>query len=59
MIRFSRDHSNDLCVRLSTYINGKIHTKNDTIDVAGSGGTADHAEKFARLGISFAVEMGK
>ncbi|MBD66149.1 MAG: peptidase M28 [Halobacteriovoraceae bacterium] len=40
-------------------INGHIHTKNDTIDVAGSGGTADHAEKFARLGIAFAVEMGK
>ncbi|MBD63774.1 MAG: peptidase M28 [Halobacteriovoraceae bacterium] len=40
-------------------INGKIHTARDTIDVAGSGGTADHAEKFARLGVAFVVEMGK
>ncbi len=40
-------------------INGKIHTKNDTIHAAGSGGTADHAEKFAKLGIAFLVEMGK
>lgn len=40
-------------------INRKIHTANDTIDVAGSGGTADHAEKFARLGVAFALEMGK
>lgn len=39
--------------------NSKIHTKNDTIDAAGSGGTADHAEKFARLAVSYAVEMGK
>ncbi len=40
-------------------INGHIHTKNDTIDVDRSGGTADHAEKFAKLGIAFTVEMGK
>lgn len=40
-------------------INGKIHTKNDTINAAASGGTADHAEKFARLGVAFLVEMGK
>ena len=40
-------------------INHSIHTKNDTIDVAESHGTADHAEKFARLGVAFIVEMGK
>jgi len=40
-------------------INHKIHTADDTIDAPGSGGTADHAEKFAKLGVSFAVEMGK
>lgn len=40
-------------------MNGHIHTKRDTIDVARSGGTADHAEKFARLGIAYIVEMGK
>lgn len=40
-------------------INGKIHTKNDTIDASGSQGTADHAQKFARLGVAFMVEMGK
>lgn len=40
-------------------INGKIHTANDTIDAPGSAGTADHAEKFARLGVAFLVEMGK
>lgn len=40
-------------------INDHIHTKNDTIDVQASGGTADHAEKFARLGVAFVVEMGK
>ena len=39
--------------------NGHIHTKRDTIDVNGSGGTADHAEKFARLGVAYLVEMGK
>lgn len=40
-------------------INGKIHTKHDTIDAFGSQGTADHAQKFARLGVAFMVEMGK
>ena len=40
-------------------INKKIHTKNDTINAPHSHGTADHAEKFARLGVAFAVEMGK
>jgi leucyl aminopeptidase len=40
-------------------INGKIHTKNDTIDATHSHGTADHAEKFTRLGVAFMVEMGK
>ncbi len=40
-------------------INGKIHTKNDTIDAVGSQDTADHAEKFARLGVAYLVEMGK
>lgn len=40
-------------------MNGHIHTNRDTIDASGSGGTADHAEKFARLGIAFLVEMGK
>ncbi len=40
-------------------INKKIHTKKDTIDAAGSHGTADHAHKFARLGVAFAIEMGK
>lgn len=40
-------------------INDHIHTSRDTIDVDGSGGTANHAEKFARLGVAFMVEMGK
>ena len=40
-------------------INGHIHTNRDTIDVDASGGTADHAEKFARLGVAYLVEMGK
>ena len=40
-------------------INGEIHTARDTIDAIGSQGTADHAEKFARLGVAFLVEMGK
>ena len=40
-------------------INGKIHTKHDTIDAPHSHGTADHAEKFARLGVAYLVEMGK
>lgn len=38
-------------------INGKIHTKHDTIDQ--SGGHAQHAEKFAKLAVSFLVELGK
>lgn len=38
-------------------INGHIHTKNDLIEK--SGGNADHAAKFAKLGVSFLVEMGK
>lgn len=36
--------------------NPKIHTKNDTL--AQSGGDADHAVKFARLAVSYAVELG-
>ena len=38
-------------------INKKIHTKSDTIEQ--SGGHAEHAEKFARLGVAFLVELGK
>lgn len=38
-------------------MNSKIHTKNDTIEQ--SNGTADHAVKFAKLAISYMVEMGK
>jgi leucyl aminopeptidase len=38
-------------------INGKIHTKNDTIQQSGS--HAQHAEKFAKLAVSFIVELGK
>ncbi len=38
-------------------INSKIHTKNDTI--AQSGSHAQHAEKFAKLAMSFLVELGK
>ena len=38
-------------------INGKIHTKNDTIQQSGS--HAQHAEKFAKLAVSFLVELGK
>lgn len=38
-------------------INGHIHTKNDLIE--RSGGTAEHAAKFAKLGVAFMVEMGK
>ena len=40
-------------------INGKIHTRNDTIEASGSMGTANHAEKFAKLGVAYLVEMGK
>lgn len=38
-------------------MNSKIHSKNDTIEQ--SNGTADHAVKFAKLAISYMVEMGK
>ena len=37
--------------------NNQIHTTGDTISTFG--GTADHPYKFARLGIAFAVEIGK
>lgn len=40
-------------------INRSIHTAKDLIEARESHGTADHAEKFARLGVSFIVEMGK
>ena len=40
-------------------INHDIHTKRDVIDVNHSNGTAVHAEKFARLGVAYLVEMGK
>lgn len=40
-------------------MNGHIHTSRDTIDAVGSGGTAHHAQKFAKLGVAFLVEMGK
>jgi leucyl aminopeptidase len=36
--------------------NKSIHTTNDTL--ASSGGTANHALKFARMGLSYAVELG-
>lgn len=36
--------------------NPKIHTRNDTL--AQSEGRADHAVKFARLAVSYAVELG-
>ncbi|SFU27589.1 M20/M25/M40 family metallo-hydrolase [Pseudoduganella namucuonensis] len=39
-----------------TQDNPYIHTANDTY--ANSGNQADHALKFARLGLSFAVELG-
>lgn len=38
-------------------MNRKIHTSRDTIAV--SGGNADHAAKFAKMAIAFAVEMDK
>ncbi len=40
-------------------INGHIHTARDTIEAEGSQGTADHAEKFARLALAFLAELGK
>ena len=36
--------------------NPAIHTANDTL--ANSSGTANHSLKFARMGLSFAVELG-
>lgn len=38
-------------------MNKKIHTKHDTLE--RSNGAADHAMKFAKLAISYMVEMGK
>ena len=37
--------------------NKKIHTAHDLIDL--SGGHAEHAAKFAKLGVAFMVELGK
>jgi leucyl aminopeptidase len=36
-------------------MNKKIHTRRDRIDV--SGGTANHAHKFARLGLAYVIEL--
>tara|TARA_Y100000590_G_scaffold281237_2_gene316316 strand:- start:205046 stop:206269 length:1224 start_codon:yes stop_codon:yes gene_type:complete len=38
-------------------MNGKIHTGRDTI--AQSGGNAEHAAKFARMGVAFVLELDK
>ncbi len=38
-------------------MNRRIHTKNDTLE--NMGGTADHASKFAKLGLAFLVEMDR
>lgn len=38
-------------------MNGKIHTGKDTI--SQSGGTAEHAAKFARMGVAFVLELDK
>ncbi|MFN8369178.1 MAG: hypothetical protein U0T83_00980 [Bacteriovoracaceae bacterium] len=38
-------------------MNNKIHTANDVI--ALSGGTAENAAKFSKLGTSFLIEMAK
>jgi leucyl aminopeptidase len=38
-------------------MNGKIHTGRDTIEQ--SGGTAEHAAKFARMGVAFVLELDK
>ncbi|MGE0872602.1 MAG: hypothetical protein AB7P03_28870, partial [Kofleriaceae bacterium] len=35
----------------------KIHTARDTLET--SGGNADHAVKFAQLGIAYAIELAK
>ncbi|MGE0549323.1 MAG: M20/M25/M40 family metallo-hydrolase [Kofleriaceae bacterium] len=37
--------------------NKKIHTARDTLET--SGGNADHAVKFAALGLAYAIELGK
>ncbi len=38
-------------------MNGDIHTSRDTL--SQSGGVADHAHKFAKLGLAFAIELDK
>lgn len=38
-------------------MNGKIHTKNDTIE--NMGGNADHAAKFAKLALAFVIELDR
>ena len=38
-------------------MNGKIHSSKDTISV--SGGNAEHASKFAKMGLAFAIELDK
>jgi len=38
-------------------MNGRIHTANDTINVSGD--NADHAAKFAKLALSFIVELDR
>ena len=38
-------------------MNRKIHTKNDVIDL--SGGHAEHAQKFAKLGIAYVIELDR
>ncbi len=38
-------------------MNGKIHTGRDTI--SQSGGNAEHAAKFARMGVAFVLELDK
>jgi bacterial leucyl aminopeptidase len=37
--------------------NKRIHTKKDTLELSDN--NAKHAEKFARLGVAYAIEMGK
>ncbi len=38
-------------------MNGRIHTANDTISVSGD--NADHAAKFAKLALSFVIELDR
>ncbi len=38
-------------------MNGRIHTANDTLEYMG--GTADHALKFAKLGLAFVIELDR